>query len=208
MAGHTERFAEFHARRNEQRAAEVKVTWRKVSEDTGGGWSGLGPNGQLVWVARYDETRPSRAFAYGDVHQTTRPWRRSTVGYRPTLAKAKAAAAELFNDAPTGAEGSTIMETTIPTGHQPTDALIEALNGSGIEAVPSPKAPTTRLRANGKTLAYADQRKAGVRLNVTLDVDALPQRFEKVMDGRSLVVTDKNLKTAAALLEWLAKQTA
>lgn len=69
------------------------------------------------------------------------------------------------------------------------------------------KARYARIRANGRTLAYADDRKDGFRMNITLaDTRELPQRFASAVDGRSMLVTARNAKTATALLEWLAKQ--
>lgn len=58
MTGHDEAFAAFRERREAERAATVKVTWRKISPMTGGGWSGIGPQGKdaLVFV---NEARPA-----------------------------------------------------------------------------------------------------------------------------------------------------
>lgn len=68
-------------------AATVKVTWRKVSPLTGGGWSGLGPNGALVFVQA-----AGRGFDYG-----TRDGQVKTIkGSAPTLPRAKRAAASLL----------------------------------------------------------------------------------------------------------------
>lgn len=48
---HDEAFAAMQARkRANEAAAPPRVTWRRVSADTGGGLSGLGPDGILVWV--------------------------------------------------------------------------------------------------------------------------------------------------------------
>lgn len=50
---HDDAFAAFRAHREAERAADVKVTWRKISPMTGGGWSGIGPQGKdaLVFVS-------------------------------------------------------------------------------------------------------------------------------------------------------------
>lgn len=54
---HDVAFAAFQSRkRAEEAAAPPRVTWRKVSPLTGGGWSGLGAAGALVWVG---DARPS-----------------------------------------------------------------------------------------------------------------------------------------------------
>lgn len=48
---HDEAFAAMQARkRANEAAAPPRVTWRRVSADTGGGLSGLGPDGILVWI--------------------------------------------------------------------------------------------------------------------------------------------------------------
>lgn len=93
---HTERFEEFRARRDAERQANPKVTWRRVSKDTGGGWSGLGPNGKLVYVTEAS-TWGSKdgAFSYG--------WRDDkglghAVGFAFTVAEAKIKAAGLLQD--------------------------------------------------------------------------------------------------------------
>jgi hypothetical protein len=199
---HDDAFAKFRAEREAERAAEVKVTWRKVDPLTGGGWSGLGPDGQLVFVARRGDQ-----YDYGDVIQDTRPWRRSRVGTAITLARAKKAAAALFNDAPTRRrKGAPVATDTIITA--------DDLAGDGIEAVRAGKAPYARMRAGGKTIAYADDRKDGVVLNFA-SVEGLPARFDKAVTFKRLrgkgirttmSVDAKNVKTAKALLEWLAKQ--
>lgn len=124
-----------------------------------------------------------------------------------------------INDAAPAAEGSTMADITTAAGRRAnSEARQEArvpmtaddLAGDGIEAVRAGKAPYARMRANGKTLAYADDRKAGVVLSVaSKDVAKAPKRFTKVMtvkgDRATMHVTSKNVKTARALLEWLAK---
>lgn len=87
---HTEAFEAFRARRDEERREHVKVTWRRVSGDTGGGYSGLGPDGKLVFVKK----SPSREmFDYGDVSGKVRTIR----GTARTLTSAKTAAANLLS---------------------------------------------------------------------------------------------------------------
>lgn len=55
---HDEAFAALQARkRAAESAGPPRVTWRKVSRLTGGGFSGLGPAGALVWVG---PARPAR----------------------------------------------------------------------------------------------------------------------------------------------------
>lgn len=81
---HTEAFAAFRAKRDEDRAREAKVTWRKVSDLTGEGWSGLGPNGALVWVGPLSITH----YSYGRVVDG----RRELCGGVASLAGAKRAA--------------------------------------------------------------------------------------------------------------------
>lgn len=87
---HDEAFEGFRARREAERAANIKVTWRKVSPLTGGGWSGLGPDGALVYVG---EAQPPLGFhSYGRIVDGTR----RLAGGSPTLAGAKRAAESLF----------------------------------------------------------------------------------------------------------------
>lgn len=89
---HDEAFAELQARKRAEEEATVKVTWRKVSPMTGGGYSGLGPNGQLVFVDAPDASRRHRGYDYG-----TRDGAVKTIrGSAPTLALAKTAAAKLL----------------------------------------------------------------------------------------------------------------
>src|SRR5581483_3962822 len=198
---HTEAFAEFRAKRDAERAAEIKVTWRKVSEDTGGGWSGLGPNGALVFVRR-----EASGFAYGDVHKTMTPWRRSVVGYAATLARAKRAAEALFtHDGGEAAreEAQVATETTNPTA----ESLMAGLG----QATSPDKAPYSRLQVKGKTLAYCSNRKDGVLLDFAAGiVEDAPARFQKALEHKgnraTMHVTARNAKGARSLLEWVAKQ--
>lgn len=87
-SGHDAAFAAFQARREAERAAAVKVTWRKVSPMTGGGWSALGPEGRLGFVA------PKQPSGY--------PWglrdgkEKVVQGHALTLASAKAAVEQAF----------------------------------------------------------------------------------------------------------------
>lgn len=97
-----------------------------------------------------------------------------------------------------------------------TPITADDLAGDPIEAVRAKSAPYARMRANGKTLAYADDRKNGVALNFAGEaiknaVAVAPVRFQKMLDGDGgyrLHVTAKNVKGARSFLEWLAKQTA
>lgn len=84
----TEEFDEFSRRRDAERAAAARVTWRKVSDLTGGGWSGLGPRGRLVFVRK----NVRQGYEYG--HRYGK--RTVTIGERTTLALAKSAAAQLL----------------------------------------------------------------------------------------------------------------
>lgn len=97
----TEEFAAFVARRDEERAGEVRVTWRRVAGRTGGGYSGLGPCGQLVWVG---PPSPSPAAGAARSHEYGRldGKRRVVVGATLSLAAAKAAAAALLDPDPSG----------------------------------------------------------------------------------------------------------
>jgi len=76
------------ARRKLERENTVKVTWRRVSEDTGGGWSGLGPGGALVFVRKGGRLGYVYGHRYGK--------RTVTSGERRTLTSAKEAAAGLL----------------------------------------------------------------------------------------------------------------
>jgi len=107
--------------------------------------------------------------------------------------------------APTGAEGSTMTEAT----------TIEAVTAESLmdgigEAVRADKAAYARIRANGRTLGYADDRKDGFVLSVAAgDVEGAPKRFKLEGEGkrRTMHVNAKNMKTARALVEWLAGQS-
>jgi hypothetical protein len=64
-------FDEFQAKKTAERAAAPpRVTWRRVSLDTGGGWSGIGPDGPslVVRVKRSDERRLIGPGRYGYVY--------------------------------------------------------------------------------------------------------------------------------------------
>ena len=84
----TDEFAAFVEQRNDERARTVKVTWRKVSDLTGGGWSGLGPNGALVYVER----NARQGFTYGHRYGA----RKVAIGERRVFVQAKAAAEQLL----------------------------------------------------------------------------------------------------------------
>lgn len=194
---HDEAFAAHRARREEERARTVKVTWRKVSELTGGGWSGLGPDGRLVRVV--GPSGPLGFYSYYELVEG----RPHLGGGCPTLARAKRAAAAMFNEAPKAQKERTMTDQNIPTA----ESLMEGIG----EAVRADKAAYARLRANGRTLGYADTRTDGFVLNVSSKaVLKAPAKFINVLevkgDRRTLRVTTKNQKTARALVEWLAKQ--
>lgn len=81
-------FDEFLAEREARRAIEARsrVTWRRVSEDTGGGYSGIGHGGHLAYVVRRGVDRVEFGRVIG---RERRP-----IGTRQTVALAKKAAAE------------------------------------------------------------------------------------------------------------------
>lgn len=86
---HDEAFAALQARkRAEEALAGPRVTWRRVSSITGGGYSGLGPEGKLVFV----EERPAGSWNFGDVVDGVRVVR----GFAPTRKRAQSAAAALL----------------------------------------------------------------------------------------------------------------
>lgn len=89
---HTEDFAAFRARRDAERARMPRVTWRRVSADTGGGYSGLGPAGALVYAVGRGLSGSRRVFDYGAVLNGKRVRR----GSQDTLAAAKLCAASLL----------------------------------------------------------------------------------------------------------------
>lgn len=101
---HDDAFAAHVARRDAARAARDvgRVTWRKVSPMTGGGWSGIGAGGRLVWVRPTDEEDPALGVGYeiGRIEDGARV--RTATLYRATLAEAKREAAGLLasGDAP------------------------------------------------------------------------------------------------------------
>lgn len=198
---HDADFAKFREDRARERAEQVRVTWRRVSADTGGGWSGLGPDGRLVYVVG-----AQGAYVYGRVDGK----RRERVGFAQTLGLAKAAAElvmeEDIYDAAQAAEGTTMSETTT------TPDLTEAL-AKDIGEVTGTEKGSIRILASGHRLAYVNPRKDSIRLDISArDVEEAPARFQKMMGDtdkrgyRALNVTAKNLKGARALLEWIAKQ--
>lgn len=214
---HDQKFAELRERHEQERAAEVRVTWRKVSWLTGGGWSGLCPLGALVYVEPAGAPGSGQShYFFGRVGGKGRVY----AGTRPSLSEAKCAAEALFiNEAPAKAhERSTMTEKTIPTA----ESLME-----GIGTVERPgKAPYARLRVlerrpntsseapddyRSLTLAYASPRKDGVVLGfATSAIAGAPARFQKALEARgsrsTMRVTARNVKGARALLEWLARQ--
>lgn len=89
---HDEKFAAMQARKAEEAAAAPgRVTWRKVSPQTGGGYSGLGPNMRLAWVAVQGD--PGGGYDYGVL---TEDGLRLRINNAPTLALAKTKAALLI----------------------------------------------------------------------------------------------------------------
>jgi hypothetical protein len=204
VTGHTDRFAEHVARRDTERATQIKVTWRKVSPDTGGGWSGLGPAGALVFVRPAGGPGQGQShYEFGRVEGSARVY----AGTAATLPQAKLAAAALFtHDAATPQEED-IMATTqenVPTA----ESLVEGIG----TAVPAPgKATYARLRTEAGTLAYALPRKYGVVLDfTTASVEGAPKRFAPSLERHgvrtTMRVTTKNAKAAADLLAWVARQ--
>jgi hypothetical protein len=84
---------------------------------------------------------------------------------------------------------------------------------AGVEAVRAGKAPYARFQANGKTLAYADDRKDGFVMSISAKalepIAAGKKKAVEVKGSRGTMrVTAKNAKGASALLEALAKKTA
>lgn len=200
---HDERFAAFRAEREAERAQAVKVTWRKVADITGGGWSGLGPDGQLVYVShRITGGLHDGHHAFGRVDGKTR----TAVGTELTLARAKRAAEALFtHDAPQAQKEAPMATTT--TTNPTAESLMK---GIGTATTPD-KAPYSRLQVDGKTLAYCSTRKDGVLLDfATAAVEGAPKRFASQLEAHGnrtrFRVTAKNEKAARALLAWVAKQ--
>lgn len=110
--------------------------------------------------------------------------------------------------APKGAERSTMTESTIITP----EALVDG-SDSPLDLERPDKAPYLRVRANGKTLAYATQRSDGFVLELYGQAAGLslvaPQRFQKMLNPKGQVrVTSRNLRGARSLMEWLAAKVA
>jgi hypothetical protein len=94
----TEDFERFRAGKRAKEAGELRVTWRRVHPDTGGGYSGIGPGGALVYAKR--RGRPglhTTVFDFGIVLDGKRVCR----GSRDTLREAKLAAADLLREGTT-----------------------------------------------------------------------------------------------------------
>jgi len=90
-------FEEFVAERDAERAERDRgrVTWRRVSSDTGGGYSGYGARGFLVFV-RFNAAVTSRDPEFTGAWEFGRILRggfRRVEGTRRTFTEAKAAAA-------------------------------------------------------------------------------------------------------------------
>lgn len=230
---HDAAFAEHRALRAAQRAATPKVTWRKVSDLTGGGWSGLGPDGTLVWIALHGDGSDRRLWDFGRVVDGARVREASVMG---NSAVAKAAAERLlrrvpawvetpggvagalnrydriYNDAPIGAEGGNTMSPTATAKAIPTaESLIEGMDG--FDCLTPGKAPYCRIRFTGVTLAYASPRRDGVLLDfATKAVEEAPARFKKSLEEHGIrttfKVTTRNIKGARELLNWIAPRLA
>lgn len=197
---HTEAFQAHVARREAERAATVKVTWRKVSDMTGGGWSGLGPNGALVYVT--GPSGPLGFYHYGRVNGS----HREPVGGCPTLARAKRMAEQLFTS--TTKEKTMATATTEKTA--PTAADLAAVVGA--DYVEAPAGTYGRIIGT-TTLAYANPRKYGVLLDFpSAAVAKAPAKFQKALEDKGaytrMKVTADNVKLAGDLLVWVAKQIA
>ena len=97
----TTTFEEFRSRRERERAASEagRATWRRVSDLTGGGYSGYGAGGRLVYVLRSDAYSEDGPWVFGTVGEGGV---RIAVGRRKTLAAAKLAAAALLRPAGPG----------------------------------------------------------------------------------------------------------
>lgn len=198
QVSHDDAFAELRARKSAEAEATIKVTWRKVSALTGGGWSGLGPNGALVYVRlATDPWEGQSHYIYGRVVDQNR----YMVGTRPTIPEAKRAAASLF----TTNGRSTMTTATLPTP----ESLMEGIG----DIVRPDKAPYARLRVNGKTIAYASTRKDGVVLDFpTALVEDVPKKFVGYLTTKgaraTMHVTGQYEKIARDLLAWVAKPLA
>lgn len=200
---HTEGFARHVEARQSERDSIVRVTWRKVAPSTGGGWSGLGPDGRLVYTVPETEAR-------GSLHEYGRVVNRRRVrgGSRMTMTEARAAAENIMRrDVAMSTEGG---EMEVPT----VESLMDGIEGGEISR--PPKAKYARLMAGGRTLCYAAEHATEVLLDFrTVDVEEAPIRYQKQFDGtdgerwargRSVMrVGATNAKTARGLLGWVAR---
>lgn len=82
---HDDSFAAFQERKRATEATEFKVTWRRATWGDVKGWSGLGPDGRLLFVA----PAITRDYSYGDVCEGGV---RTTRGNAPTASMAKTGA--------------------------------------------------------------------------------------------------------------------
>lgn len=83
---HDDAFAAFQERKRQAETSEVKVTWRRATWGDGAkGWSGLAPDGRLLFVT----ASIMRDYSYGDVCENGL---RTLRGNQPTVVMATAAA--------------------------------------------------------------------------------------------------------------------
>jgi hypothetical protein len=90
----------------------------------------------------------------------------------------------------------------------PTPTAETLAEGLGTVETPA-KAGYSRIKAGTTTLGYATPRKDGLLFDVqTSAVEQAPARFKAVLTEKGnrsqLHVTAKNLKTARALVDWMA----
>jgi hypothetical protein len=203
---HDAAFAKLVESRAREREQDVRVTWRKVSALTGGGWSGLGPDGALVYVEPGGAPGHGQShYFYGTLSTYAGSQIRTVKGTAPTLPLAKRAAEALFQTPTTTNKRSTMTIATIPTA----EALAEDV---GAQAFAPDKAPYARLVTERGTLAYVSRRKDGVLLDfATSAVEGAPKRFQSALEAKAngrttMHVTAANEKGAKALLAWVAKQ--
>lgn len=218
---HTDAFAAFHEDRARARAEAIKVTWRKVSEMTGGGWSGLGPAGALVYVTRNAKTG---IYAYGRRNGVVMKF----AGSAATLVAAKRAAEALFKCSKCGmaahepdrfcttthnAPQAQKEATMAPTATTPAVPSIDIFDGLSYVANEK-KEGFGRLCLDKLTVAYVNPRKDGFQLDFSAKlVEGAPKKFEASLrginahGGRVVMKVDAgSAKTAKALVEWIVKK--
>lgn len=211
-ASHDAKFAAHRARREAERATAWKVTWRKVDDLTGGGWSGLGTARPDVLTRVFKVGRT--VYRWGVLANGALIDNDDFAGVAGNLQTAKVCAADalrryLTHKAPE-AQKETIMTETTATPTLTAETFMEGIDGG--EAVRAGKAPYARLQANGKTLGYADDRKDGFLFSVSNKaIEGAPKTAVKGLEpaGESrqrMHVTAANAKAATALVAWLAKK--